>query len=288
MTRAGVEILEDDEEADIASLMLDACGLESQDFFFQERNLTKENFEKNYHTLVKIVQNRSFRMAPYFVIGYFALLTGGKISEKLRRDILDAASWKHEEEYWLDRDFALKRKVYLEDFREKISIHKPGQKLHSAKFKHSIKSFKNSQVVIGTKQFRKISKSDKIHRITHINLDGWNLEAIPNAIFNFRNLKVLSLEFNQLGSIPDAISSLKSLKHLYLDYNDLSTLPDAIGKLNSLKGLSIAHNNIIKLPETLKNLKNLNYICVRGTGINKVPKFLKNLKYDELTQTLFL
>ena len=53
MTRDEVEILEDDEEADIASFMLNACGLESHDFYFQERNLTRENFEKNYDTLVK-------------------------------------------------------------------------------------------------------------------------------------------------------------------------------------------------------------------------------------------
>lgn len=47
MTRAGIEILEDDDEADTATFMLNACGLESNDFFFHERNFTKENFEKN-------------------------------------------------------------------------------------------------------------------------------------------------------------------------------------------------------------------------------------------------
>ena len=113
MTRAGVEILEDDEEADIASFMLNACGLESHDFFFHERNLTRENFEKHYDTLVKMVHNRSFRRAPFFVIGYFALLTGAKISDKLRQEILEKASWEHEEGYWSDEGFALKRKIYL-------------------------------------------------------------------------------------------------------------------------------------------------------------------------------
>jgi len=175
MTRAGIEILEDDDEADIATFMLYACGLESDDFFFHERNLTKENFEKNYDTLVKMVQNRSFKRAPYFVIGYFALLTGGKISEKLRRDILETASGKHEEGYWSDSDFAIDRKAYLEDFREKIHIHRSDQKLHSVRFKHSTKDFKNSQVVIGINQFRKICKSNEIQKIKHINLDGWNL-----------------------------------------------------------------------------------------------------------------
>ena len=286
MTRAGVEILEDDEEADIASFMLNACGLESQDFYFQERNLTRENFEKNYDTLVNMVHNRSFRRAPYFVIGYFALLTGGKISEKLRQDILEAASWKHEEGYWHDEEFAVKRRAYLEDFREKIRIHKSGQKLHPARFKHSFKDFKNSQVVIGINQFQDFCDYGKIHSVKHVNLDGWNLKTIPEAIFKLQNLKGLSLEFNQLQRVPDEISNLKSLKYLYLDYNNLDTLPDGMGGLSSLKELSIAHNDINHLPKPLKNLRSLNYICVRGTGITQAPEFLKGFKYDGLTQTL--
>lgn len=233
-----------------------------------------------------MVQNRSFKRASYFVIGYFALLTGGKISEKLRQDILEAASWRHEEGYWLDNDFALKRKAYLEDFREKIRIHRSGQMLHPARFKHSFKDFKNSQVVIGINQFRKICESNKIHSIRHINLDGWNLNMFPEEILELQNLRGLSLEFNQLQRIPDEISNLKSLKYLFLDYNNLHTLPDGMGGLSSLKELSISHNDIPNLPKSLRNLKNLNYICVRGTGIIQVPKSLKGFRYDELAQSL--
>jgi hypothetical protein len=287
MSRGGVEILDDDEEADIASFMLNACGLESRDFFLYERSLTRENFEKNYDTLVRMAQNRSSRRAPYFVIGYFALLTGSKISEDLRQDILEAADWKHEENYWRDSSFALNRKVYLEDFREKIRIQKPGQILHPAKFSHSIKALKNSQVIIGINHFQKISHSNEVHRIKYINLDGWSLKRIPKAILNFQDLKGLSLRFNQLRRIPAEISNLKKLKYLYLDYNYLNALPDEIGMLSLLNSLDLAYNNISELPESLKNLRDLNYICVRGTGILNTPIFLKNLKYDELTQTLF-
>lgn len=279
-------ILEDDEEADIASFMLDACGLEPHDFFLNERILTRENFEKNYDILAQMVQNRSSRRAPYFVIGYFALLTGGKITKKLRQEILGVASWKHEKDYWASDDFALKRKAYLEDFSEKIRIQKNGQKLHPAKFKHSNKDFNNSQVVIGVNQFQEICKSNQFHKITHINLDGWDLKTIPDRIFEFQNLRGLSLGFNRLPRIPDKISSLKSLKSIYFDYNYLSTLPDVIGELSSLKELGIAHNNISTLPNSLKNLKNLKHVYIRGTGIKEAPTFLKNLKYDGLTQTL--
>ena len=288
MTRAGVEILDDDEEADIASFMLNACGLESQDFYFNERILTKENFEKNYNVLEKMVKGRSFRRAPYFVIGYFALLTGGKISEKLRHKILEAADWKHEEEYWEDVGFALKRRIYLEDFQKKIQIHKVGQKLHTASFKYSEKDFIDSKVVIGIDQFRDYCDYGKIQEVKHVNLDGWALKSIPRKIFDLNYLKSLSLEHNQITEIPTEISSLISLKSLYLDYNHLTILPETIGKLSLLKELSITNNDITNLPKAIKNLRNLKHIYVGGTKVRGVPNFLKNAKYEELNQTIYL
>jgi len=288
MARDGVEILEDDEEADIASFMLNACGLESRDFYLNEKILTRENFEKNYKVLVKMVEGRSFRRAPYFVWGYFALLTGTKISEKLRREILEVAKWDHEVGYWRDEEFAIKRKAYLKDFREKIRIHKTGQKLHSAIFKYSGRDFIDSKVVVGINQFREFCESEKIFDIKHVNLDGWNLESIPPEIFNLKNLKSLSLEFNHITEIAHDISKLTSLKYLYLCYNCLKTLPENIGLLNSLKSLNIIHNNISNLPNSMENLKNLKYIYVRGTQINQTPEFLKNARLDKFNQTISL
>jgi len=288
MTRAAVEILEDDEEADVASFMLNACGLEFRVFYFNERVLTKENFEKNYDVLVKMVETRSDRRAPYFVFGYFTLLTGGKISEKLRQDILEAAKWEHEEGYWLEEDFALKRKIYLKDFREKIRMHKSGQKLHPARFKYYGQDFLNFNVVVGVKQFRDFYESGRFNGIQHVNLDGWGLKSIPPEIFNIKNLKSLSVEFNQITEVPDEISNSVSLKYLFLGYNYLKTLPEAIGKLPSLKSLNVIHNDIYDLPKSIKDLKKLKYIYVRGTKITKVPMFLKTAKLDDLNQTISL
>jgi len=88
MARSSGQILDDDEEIDFTSQVLDACGLDFGDFFFDERILTRENLEKNFNFILKMVQNRSFRQAPYFVIGYFILATGIKMPEGLRRNIL--------------------------------------------------------------------------------------------------------------------------------------------------------------------------------------------------------
>ncbi len=285
MSRSGVEILWDDEEADVAGFMLEACGIASTDFLFNERILTRENFEKNYELFVKMAENRGSRRAPYFVIGYFALLTGAEISEELRKKILEIAKWEHEEGYWQDKDFALKRKIYLEDFSEKIRIHKAGTKLHPAIFKYSGKDFSESKVLIGVNNILSLYE---INDIKHVNLDGWNLTSIPHEIFELQNLKTLSLEFNQISDIEDEIANLTELKHLFLDYNQLRSIPESIGKLRSLKSLSITHNNIGRLPISLKKLKNLKHIYVRGTRIDQAPKFLKASKLDTLSETIYL
>ncbi len=47
MGRSSFGILDDDEEADIAGFMLEVCGIDSPDFYRNERVLTRENFEKN-------------------------------------------------------------------------------------------------------------------------------------------------------------------------------------------------------------------------------------------------
>ena len=75
MNRDGIEILQDNEEADIADFMLNACGLELRKFLLNERVLTRENFEKNSNFLLKMVEGRNFRRAPYFILGFLALFT---------------------------------------------------------------------------------------------------------------------------------------------------------------------------------------------------------------------
>jgi hypothetical protein len=300
MGRIDVGILLDDGEADIAGFMLEACGLFSPDFYRNERVLTRENFEKNYNILEKMVQVRQPKnpayidrineagRAPYFVIGYFALLTGAKISEELRQGILEAAKWEHEEGYWTDAGFALKRQIYLEDFQEKIQIHKAGQELHTACFHYSEKDFIESKVVVGINHFQDSCDYGKIQEIKHVNLDGWSLKSIPEEIFELTSLKSLSLEFNHLTEIPDEISNLTSLTRLYLDYNSLEVIPESIGKLSLLKGLSIIHNNISLLPESLKDLENLKHVFVRGTNISRAPNFLKTARFEKKNETIYL
>lgn len=295
MARCSPNVLgDDDEELDTASFMLNACGLGYGDFYDDERILTRENLEKNFIFLRKMVDNRSFRRAPYFVIGYFILITGADMPEDLRREILDAAKWKHEiGGYWLDKRVEVCRKICLKDFRQKIRAHKPDQKLHPIRLiypdgKFGIYTKYRSQTVIGLDEFHKSCKSGRIYDAKHLLLQGWGLKDIPEIVFKIKGLETLSLSANELQNIPAEISNLKTLKSLDLYSNQLTNLPDSIGELPSLESLSIGNNQISALPSSMSRLKRLKHISVIGTQITKAPEFFTNFKYDKLSGTIYL
>jgi len=281
MARCSPNVLgDDDEELDTASFMLKAFGLDYSDFYDNERILTRENLEKNFIFLEKI-DNRPLRRAPYFVIGYFILITGADMPEDLRREILDAAKWKHEiGGYWLDKSVEVCRKICLKDFRQKIRAHKPGQRLHPIRLIYPDGNFDiytkyYSQTVIGLSELEKKCKSGRIYDAKHLLLQGWGLKAIPEIIFEIEGLETLSLKYNQLHDIPDEISNLKALKRLGLSGNQLTNLPDSIRELSSLESLSIANNQMSSLPISIGHLKRLKYLGIGGTQITEIPEFLK-------------
>ncbi|NVM18021.1 MAG: leucine-rich repeat domain-containing protein [Candidatus Lokiarchaeota archaeon] len=295
MARTSPNVLgDDDEELDTASFMLEACGIDFYtDFYQNERILTRENLEKNFAALKKMVDNRSFRRAPYFVIGYFILITGAELLEDLRNEILEAASWKHEASLnWLDKSNRAERKICLKDFRQKIRAHTPGQSLRPIRLlypdgKGEIYTKYRSQTVIGLKEFQNKCKSGNIYDAKHLLLQGWGLKYIPEIIFKIKGLETLSLSANQIQNIPTEISNLKALKSLGLPYNQLTSLPDSIGKLSSLESLSLVNNDISSLPRSMRHLKLLKNIIVRGTQIAEIPEFLNVKRFDEYSKIIY-
>lgn len=170
MARGSARILDDDEEIDTISFMLDACGLDYIDFISDERILSRENLEKNFPSLIKMVENRSFSRAPFFVIGYLILITGAKMSEDLRSKILEKSKFDHEEGRWLDKRFEIERKLYLEDFRSKISTHTSGLKLHPIQLryfggKQDLYNNYRSQVIIGLQELKESSDFSKVRHL---------------------------------------------------------------------------------------------------------------------------
>jgi len=279
MARGSAQILDDDEELDLISFMLDACGIDDGDFFEDERILTRKNLEKNFKFLMKMVESRSSRRAAYFVIGYLILVTGSRMPEDLRYKILKKTKWEDEENRWLDENKIIERKIYLNDFREKILKHMPDQKLHPIWLiylngKNEIYTKYRAKTIIGINEFKKACKIGTINKINHVILQGWGLNTIPNEVFGIKNLETLSLEFNHLKEIQDKISNLVSLKNLFLSYNDFKDFPKAITKLPILKTLSLNNNYISALPKCINELKSLQTLYIKKNKITQIPVYI--------------
>lgn len=284
MSRSSARILDDDEEKDLLDFMLDACAIDSRDFFFDERVLTRENLEKNFNILLEMVENRSFRRASYFVIGYLILITGIKVSESLRQEILNNTQFSAEEGCWVMKDDEIKRKIYLKDFQEKIQAHGSKERLHPIRLiyfngNQNLYTDGRSQVIIGLNELIEKSNSKDINNVRHILLQGEGLAKIPNSLFEFEDLESLSLEFNQIKYIPEEFSTLKSLKTLNLAYNELTTFPESIIKLPSLEFLALDNNYITTLPESIRDFISLKELYIRMNNINRIPPFLSNTSF---------
>lgn len=275
MARLGPEIMEDDEECDIASFFFEVCGLEYSDFIGNEKILTREIWEANLEKILQIVKERASRRATYFVFGYITLLTGSRLPAHIRPIILDVAKWEHEKNSWFDKDSAIRREFYLDDFRQKIHDHRPGRPTRLVCLQNGSEDITHG--VIGLNNFWDFVISGEISSKIHLNLDSSNLNEIPEPVFDLDHLKSLSLERNNIIEIPSKIESLTSLEDLHISWNSLTTLPTSIGSLTSLKCLSCNHNKITTLPESLGKAVTLKELYLRDNEIVSLPESLCNL-----------
>ena len=106
-----------------------------------------------------------------------------------------------------------------------------------------------------------INKVTNIKTIEELYLDNNSLQdSNISTIYNLTNLKVLSLNKNELSSVP-SIKSLTNLKELYLDSNKIRNI--AVIEQANLNKVSIKNNTSsfngtsesTVLPEIIKNAK---------------------------------
>jgi len=273
MAKLTAEIIEGDEESDLISFFIKACGISLRDFHNDSRILTKEIFEANFDKVLDIVETRSSSRKTYLILGYLILLTGSHLPADLRSKIIEATKWEYEKGLW-DERFIRERKFYLRDLRDKIRAHKPGVKLHLVYLKNAHdENFTHG--VIGLNQFWDYVDSGKINTVKHINLDSCNLTEIPNPIFELRSLETLSLDNNKLNEISHHIGELYSLKKLFLDGNQLKTIPKNMIQLDSLEILSLERNYFKSVPTFVSKLKSLKKLYLRNNFISEIPEFLQ-------------
>ena len=276
MAKITAEIMEGDEESDLESFIVKACGIDLRAFHKDRRILTRKIFETNFDKIMEVIEKRSSRRATYLVLGYFILFTGCFLPEDLKFKIIDASRWEHEKGSW-DERFVRERKFYLKDFREKIRAHKPGVKLHLVYLKN-VHDEDFSDGVIGLDQFWDCVESGRSKSIKHINLDSSNLAKIPTPIFDFTSLETLSLENNNIQTIPRLIRNLTLLKKLFLDGNQISTFPLEIVELESLEVLSLDNNQFKVIPPFVAKFRSLRELYLKNNFITETPTLLHDNK----------
>eukprot|EP00798_Chlamydomonas_sp_ICE-L_P019836 gene19836-26527_t len=108
-----------------------------------------------------------------------------------------------------------------------------------------------------------ISKKLKVGLLDEsvVRLDGCDLGAIPEEVFQKTRLRELVLSRNRISLLSPRVVELRSLQVLRLDRNLLTTVPPELGKLSGLKHLDLSNNQINGLPVELG-------LCLELTNLN--------------------
>lgn len=78
-----------------------------------------------------------------------------------------------------------------------------------------------------------------------LSLQSPKLKQIPEAVYDFKNLKYLELAYNQIGSVSDQISELQALEVLGLNGNKyLTSVSESVAQLKSLKLLQVSDTGL--------------------------------------------
>ncbi|MBN2521167.1 MAG: hypothetical protein JXB17_11715 [Bacteroidales bacterium] len=130
-----------------------------------------------------------------------------------------------------------------------------------------------------TKTFENISNNFKY--IKNLYLDGNNIKEIPKAIGILSSIEKLSLQHNLIEELPGEINNCKLLKEINLSGNKLlifENIIDTLAGIDSLIGLRMDYCDLTELPNNISKLKNLNYLSVASNKITKISCVICKLK----------
>jgi uncharacterized protein YwqG len=120
---------------------------------------------------------------------------------------------------------------------------------------------------------------DKI--VQYLNLKKDKDSEFPNKIFQFKNLKTLTIgsyqdyysqSYGPITNIPEKIGELSKLEELSIINSAITELPESIGNLKNLQTLNVMNCQLQRLPESLFSLPKLMYIFADNNQISVVPE----------------
>jgi len=259
-------------------LFFEKCGIVFLEYQKYRSILNKAILEEHLDNLINYA-NKSGDISAHQTLAVLILQVGAKLPNDLKEKVLESLKWENDNKRYSWAPYVISvRKVYLEDFRQKILSYKNDNTSFLINLRRIHDDKELEKTLIGLEQLRSFSKLKTFEKINYINLDSCKLTEIPEEIFKFSNLSALSLDNNYLTTLPDSIISLQNLKRLYLTNNKIITLPSNIGSLTSLESIYLSYNQIESLPMSLGNLKNLRSLYLNDNNLKSIPGIFKSLK----------
>ena len=283
MARDKATIMGGETQFELEESILELCGVKLNDYFRNEKVLTQKIFESHFEEIISFIEVHGEYYHALSVLGVLILKTGSNLPINIKHAILHHINFDEEKSFWeMNPKYIEERKFYLNDFKEKILLHKRGQPRYLIDLKqHGGVDF--NQLSIGLEQLLHLSGKSNTDNITNINLDSSDLEKFPDEILNFKNIEILSINHNYLKSLPDDIKLLKKIKEIYLSNNAIKVLPNSIGDLKNLETLDLFDNDLTSLPESIGNLENLKNLNIYYNPIQKLPKSFAKLQLDNFS-----
>ena len=261
-------------------LFFEKCGIVLSEYQNDRSILNKAILEKHLDDLISFA-NKSGDISAHQTLVVLILQVGAKLPDILKEKVLKSLEWESDRKKYSWSPYVINvRKVYLEDFRQKIL----GYKENVASFLINLRKIHDDKelekTLIGLEQLKSFSRLESFERVDYINLDSCGLTNVPEEVFKFSNLSALSLDNNYLTTFPDSIINLSNLKDLYLSNNKIKTLPSIMGDLISLRSISLSYNQLESLPVSFGNLKNLRLLYLKNNNIKLIPNIFKTLKLN--------
>jgi Leucine-rich repeat (LRR) protein len=174
--------------------------------------------------------------------------------------------------------FSNLRKLYIVDYYA-LDVELPEGLWDLKKLEYlSLDNFKN----------KKVSGVSKLTELKYLNLDEFNFTAVPEEIFQLKNLVVLDLSMNLIKELPASMSALTSLRELELTNNCFTGIPANIDMFPNLEYLTInnadysgllkpemntCENELNAYPEVLSKMKHMKHVaCFYGVKCDKTMR----------------
>ncbi len=259
-------------------MFFERCGIVLSEYQNDRNVLSKVVLEEHLDDFIKHA-NKSGDLSAHQTLAVLILQVGAKLPYDLKEKVLESLEWENDNKRYSWSPYVINvRKVYLEDFKQKIISYKNNNASFLINLRRIHDDKELEKVLIGLEQLNSFSKLRSFEKINYLNLDSCKLNEVPEEVFKFSNLSALSLDNNYLTTLPDSIINLHGLKKLYLSNNKIKILPSNIGGLTSLESIYLSYNQIESLPSSLGNLKNLRSLYLNNNNLKSIPSTFKTLK----------